>query len=529
MKKIIAGKIILGAWALTAAMLAPSVQAQEAKSGRAADPRPNIIVIMADDLGVGDVGIYGSDLIRTPEIDKLAKSGILFNQGYVSHPVCAPSRAGLLTGRSQTRFGYEFNPVGRDLKQGMSLTEATIADVVKSAGYKTALIGKWHTGAVSPYRPTDRGFDEFFGITAGGTTYITRPSLGDQFVQVGLSEESARTSESKEQQEAMAKLSGPERLMKMRANYPVQRGNEVVDEPAYLTEAFTREAVSFIDRNKDQPFFLYLAYNAPHTPLQATLKYVARYFYVMDKGKRVYAAMVSALDDGVGGVVNHLKKTGLDKNTLIVFTSDNGCPEYILGACTNGVLAGGKGNHLEGGIRVPFIAAWPGTIEAGRKEDRMVSTLDLFPTLAALSGAKIPEGKKLDGVDLSAMLKNKDTQMAERALYWRAGVNYAIRSGQWKYWIANIAPPRAADDTRAALWVPDGIPAKISPAGQHKMLYDLSSDPGEKKNLAANDAPTADRLDALIREWDKENVDPIWTSQRQADYPHDGKVLELFN
>jgi len=514
--------------AVVAGLAANETEARAAKPApRAAAERPNVIVVIADDLGYGDLGSYGSGYIKTPNIDALAKDGVRFTAGYVTHPVCAPSRAALMTGRYQTRFGYEFNPEARDEAGGMSLDETTMAQVMKSAGYRTGMIGKWHLGQAKGYYPSDRGFDEFFGIAAGGSTYILDPKPGDEFF-APPGADAAGIGEGPPPSQAPTDLaSRKQRAERARQRFPITRNGEAVRVEEYLTDRFSREAVDFIDRHKRQPFFLYLAYNAPHTPLQATKKYVDRYRHIEDPGKRVYAAMVSAVDDGVGAIVRKLRAEGIDRRTLIVFTSDNGCAGYIAGACSNGPLSGYKGLHLEGGVRVPYIVAYPDRVPGGRVEARPVSTLDLLPTAAKLAGAELPAGRAYDGVDLMPLLAGKG-RLPDRALFWRAGVTYAARDGDTKMWIANKAPPGTEANT-ATRRVPDGIPAKVSPHGRHVMMYDLAKDPAESRNLVAAQPAKAAALRAKIDAWDKNNVPPQWTSVRQYYDAHDGVVLQLYN
>ncbi|MCA6295951.1 MAG: sulfatase-like hydrolase/transferase, partial [Phenylobacterium sp.] len=265
----------------------------------AAPARPNIIVIIADDLGFGDTGAYGSPQVKTPHIDALARDGVRFTQGYVAHPVCAPSRAALMTGRYQTRFGYEFNPVGRDRTGGVSRDEVFLPQVLKGAGYSTGMVGKWHLGQPSGYHPLDRGFDSFFGIMTGATAFMTDFQAGDEEITPPGAEASFGIAEGVR---APPGATEAEKMTLLRKAAPVYRGREAVEEDAYLTDAFTREAISFIDAAAGRPFFLYLAHAAPHTPLQAPARYIARNSDIPDKGQRVYAAMVTALDDGVGRI-----------------------------------------------------------------------------------------------------------------------------------------------------------------------------------------------------------------------------------
>jgi arylsulfatase A-like enzyme len=299
----------------------------------------------------------------------------------------------------------------------------------------------------------------------------------------------------------------------------------VVQVDGYLTDVFTDEAVRFIGANKDRPFFLYLAYNAPHVPLQAPKRYVDRYRDVADRGKRVYAAMVSALDDGVGAVRAKLKAEGLERDTLVIFLSDNGCAGYVHGACTNAPLSGFKGTHLEGGVRIPFIMAWPGRIAAGQVDQRVISSLDIVPTAAAVAGAAPP---KSDGVSLTPFLLGGDRGTPNPTLYWRAGPNFAIRDGAWKMWAVDKADPNAKL-SQGVEPTPDGQVARPSPFGQHVMLYDLAHDAGEKANLARANGDVVARLKAKVAAWDKANVSAQLTSRRQSVQVIDGQRLKIYN
>lgn len=527
-KQILAGAATIATLAgLALASVATPGRHAEAAPARGARP-PNVIVILADDLGYADTSVYGSKVIRTPNIDALATSGVRFTSGYVSHPVCSPSRAGLLTGRYQERFGYEFNPVGRDARGGVSRNELMIGQIMKSAGYHTGMIGKWHIGAADGYRPNDRGFDEFFGMLAGGSTYIIDPKPTDQTYTYPGADAAERTTSAPDPR--LASMSPKERLELFRSKAPISRNGVVVEEKAYLTEAFTREGLDFIDRHRSEPFFLYMAYNAPHVPLQATQKYLDRYKDVPDKGARIYAAMVSALDDGVGDIMAKLKATGLDRDTLVIFLSDNGCAGYIQGACSNAPLSGFKGQHLEGGVRVPFIVSWAGHVPAGKVDDRQVSSLDIVPTAARIAGAKLPADRTYDGVDLMPYLTGQKRGVPNPTLYWRAGPTYAIRDGDNKMWVANKAAPgiRPGEDHSADI-VPDGVEAKVGPYGQHVMLYDLKTDIGEKRNLAASRKDVVAKLRAKLAAWAKTLSPPQWTSQRQSYQSYDDTMLQLFD
>jgi len=490
--------------------------------------RPDIIVILADDLGYGDTGVYGSKIARTPNIDALAASGIRFTAGYVTNPVCAPSRAGLMTGRYQQRFGYEFNPVGRDKAGGVSLREITIAQIMRSAGYATGAIGKWHLGQPAGYYPTDRGFDYFFGMAGGGSDYIIDPQPGDEYI--GLNRDIVIPPaglSALPQGDRIKKL-----LERMRAMHPISRDGKVVRVDAYLTDAFTRDAVEFIDRNQSHPFFLYLAQHAPHVPLQAPRKYLDRFRDVADPGKRVYAAMVSALDDGVGAVVAALKRDGIYENTMVIFLSDNGCPAYDHGACSNAPLSGYKRWLAEGGIRIPYIVSWPGHLPAGRVDHRQVSSLDILPTAAALAHAKLPTDRVYDGVNLLPFLDGENNGVPNPELYWRDGVDFAMRDANSKLWICAVAPPRPLSAARDAvpkfLRKPQRIVPALGPEGRHVMLYDLADDVGEMHDLAASHPAEAARMEAAIASWNATLVTPQWPESKHSTVDFDGRNLELF-
>jgi arylsulfatase A-like enzyme len=491
--------------------------------------KPDIIVILADDLGYGDTGAYGSKIAKTPNIDALAASGIRFTDGYVTNPVCAPSRAGLMTGRYQQRFGYEFNPVGRDKSGGMSLHEITLAQIMKSAGYVTGAIGKWHLGRPQGYYPTDRGFDYFFGMAGGGTDYIIDPQPGDEYIGPGGRDMVVPAA-------GLSAMDGGKRLEavleRIRERAPITRNGKVVRVDDYLTDALTREAVGFIDRNRSHPFFLYLAQHAPHAPLQAPKKYIDRFRDVKDPGKRVHAAMVAALDDGVGAVIAALKRDGIYDNTLVVFLSDNGCPGTIHGACSNAPLSGYKRWLAEGGIRIPYIVSWPGHLPAGRVDHRQVSSLDILPTAAALGNAKLPTDRVYDGVDLLPFLDGEKRGVPNPKLYWRDGVDFAMRDADSKLWMCAIASRAVTSDDEADDLGFGGkqkrvIPS-IGPEGRHVMLYNLAADTRESRNLAASDPAQVTLMEGEIASWNETLVPPQWPKSKHSTIDFDGQSLELY-
>jgi arylsulfatase A-like enzyme len=303
-----------------------------------------------------------------------------------------------------------------------------------------------------------------------------------------------------------------------------------VDE--YLTDAFTKEAVDFIDRNRGRPFFLYLAQHAPHAPLQAPRKYIDRVRDIKDPGRRVYAAMVSALDDSVGAVIATLKKDGIYGNTLVIFLSDNGCAGYVHGACSNAPLSGYKRWLAEGGVRVPYIVSWPGHLPAGRVDHRPVSSLDILPTAAALARARLPTDRVYDGVDLLPFLDGENDGMPNPRLFWRDGADFAMRDADLKLWMCNIAPRRTASNERAGAVESRrkrqlAVPA-LGPEGRHVMLYDLADDVGESHNLAATHPSEVARMETEIASWNKTLVGPQWPKSKYSIVDFDGRKLELF-
>ncbi len=473
-----------------------------APQAKRTDPRPNVIVILADDLGYGDLGVYGGKVIPTPNIDALARSGVRYTDAYATAAVCAPSRAGLLAGRHQARFGFEFNPVGRDEQTGVPVGETSIAQVMKSAGYATAMIGKWHTGQAPGFHPLDRGFDSFFGFMGGAAAYFADPS--ESALQADTGADGAMT----------------------RTRFPIVRGHQVIDQKGYLTDVLTDEAGKFIGANRDQPFFLYLAYNAPHTPLQAPKAYTDRFPDIASPHERLYSAMVSSLDDNVGRLRQTLRDQGLERDTVIILLSDNGCPNYIRGACSNAPLAGYKAFPWEGGVRVPFMVSAPGRLPAGAISNQEISVLDIMPTLAGLAQAPLPVGA--EGQNLLAKAA-PEAKPADRALFWRMGPNYAVRDGRWKLLVVNKSDTVQDMANILGAPVPDGMKAEVSPLGQWVLLFDVVADPGEKHDVAASNPEVVARLTKAFSTWDETNIDPMFTSRRQFSSEVDGRKVQLFN
>ncbi len=418
---------------------------------RAERKQPNIIVIISDDMGYADIGCHGCRDIATPNIDSVAQNGIRFTNGYVSCPVCSPTRAGLMTGRYQQRFGHEFNtgppPGGLREQVGLPLTEVTMADVLKSAGYVTGAVGKWHLGIAPHFHPFKRGFDEFFGFLHGGHSYID-PSLG--------------------------------------TFNPILRGTEPVDEKEYLTDAFSREAVAFVERHHNEPFFLYLAYNAVHTPMQAPQRYKGSFKHITNPKRQVYAGMLTAMDEGIGKVLAKLRELGLEEDTLLFFVNDNGGPTGANGS-RNDPLRATKGTMYEGGIRVPFMVQWPGRLKAGRVYNHPVIALDILPTAAAAVGVRVPRDRKLDGVNLLPYLTGKKKNSPHESLFWRSAQNHAVRKGKFK----------------------------LVKMGGETGLFDLSSDVGETKDLKAEQPDVLKEMEKTYERWNSQMIDPAWTIQRR--------------
>jgi len=440
--------------------------------------KPNIIIILTDDQGYGDVGFNGCKDIPTPNIDRIATNGVKFTNGYVTYAVCGPSRAGLITGRYQDRFGFCRNPLfaPKDVNMGLPLTEQTIAEELKGADYQTMAIGKWHLGAHEQLRPLNRGFDEFFGFLTGGHNYFPEDLVFNDLSELNGQWDPYRTK--------------------------LLRNNSRIDEKEYLTDALSREAVSFVEKNKSNPFFLYLAFNAPHTPLQATDKYLERFNHIKDKNRKTYAAMVSAVDDGVGKLLDRLEALGVEKNTLVFFLSDNGGAKN--NSSDNGELRDGKSSLYEGGIRVPFALQWPGKISKGIIYEEPVISLDIAAT--AMELAQVTPKNELDGINLIPFLTNKRNGIPHQKLFWRKydDQSMAIRHGNMKL---------------VQYKTPD------------KVLYNLKEDKGE--TIALKDSISHNLLFNSYKEWNAKNSDPnflglIHGKKYDSLYPGRWKEVEKY-
>lgn len=466
---------------------------------------PNIVVILADDLGFNDLsfgggGVAGSS-VPTPNIDAIANEGVTLTQGYAGDATCAPSRAAIMTGRYATRFGFEFTPaplefakvIGRfsegtkgppviyraDLENeaipldemGLPSSEITIASLLKRQGYHTMHLGKWHLGAAPQFRPLSVGFDESLGFLPGASMY--------------LPESAPNVVNSKQAYDPIDQF--------LWANLPfaVQLNEEAYFRPTeYMTDYLGKQAVAAIKANANRPFFLYLAFNAPHTPLQALKSDYDALSHIQDHRLRVYAAMIRALDRAVGNVTATLKEQGLDDNTLVIFTSDNGGANYLGLPDINKPYRGWKATFFEGGIHVPFFMRWPGKLPGGASYTSPVAHVDIFATAAAISGAPTLQDRVIDGVDLMPYLVGTNPARPHQTLYWRSGEYATVLDGDWKL--------------------------QVSTKPQKDWLFDLKNDPAEIENLASRHPEKVAELKAIIEAKSREMVKPLWPAFIQA-------------
>src|SRR5437870_8958993 len=419
---------------------------------------PNFVVILADDLGYGDVGFNGCPDIPTPNIDSIAANGALCTNGYATHDHCIPSRAAIITGRYQHRFGHEWGPITDETNPGLDLpmTELTLPQLLKPAGYVSGAIGKWHLGTQLNHYPTERGFDEFYGFLDTSSHYY---------------------------------------------HAALYRDETPVIETEYLTDAFTREGVDFINRHATQPFFLYLAYNAVHSPYDVPPDvYLQRVGYITDRARQVYAAMTVALDDGVGQVLQTLQANNILDNTLIIFLSDNGAPSD---AATSGDLSnnyplrGYKMNVLEGGIRVPFAVQWTGRLPANVVYDDLVSSLDIVATAAAVAGISLPTDRVYDGLNIVPYLAGEQVSPV-RTLFRR------------QFGLGPDGPPGSEPTIRAVRSGPLKLVVERAKDDQPPALYNLINDIGETQDLAAIQPADVNALTKLYAQWTLDTIPPIW-------------------
>lgn len=475
------------------------------QAGPAAAPAgkqlPNVIVIVADDLGFNDLTVDGGGVaggaVPTPRIDSIARDGVQFTSAYAGNATCAPSRAALMTGRYPTRFGFEFTPApvqvakligGHEIPgsayksiyhaereaglpdyraQGLPASELSIARLLKNAGYRTLHLGKWHLGEAPQFQPNAHGFDESLHMLAGGGMFLPENDPNVVNAKIAL--------------DPIDKFIWAAHPWGLGFN-----GGPSFAPPKYVTDYLTDEAIRGIEANRHRPFFMYLAYNAPHTPLQATKEDYDALPQIKDHTLRVYAAMIRSLDRNVGRVLDALKANGLDDNTLVVFISDNGGTHYIGLPDINKPYRGWKATFFEGGVHVPFFIRWPGKIAAGTRYPAPVSHFDIFATTLAAAGVPLPTDRKIDGVDLLPYVIGQKTGRPHDALFWRAGSYLAVRSGDWKLQVTE----RPAKD-----W-----------------LFDLASDPAEKSNVAAANPQKVAELKQRLEQFQREQAKPLWAS-----------------
>ncbi len=453
-------------------------------------PRPNILLILCDDLGYADVGFNGSQDITTPALDQLATNGTIFSSAYVTHPFCGPSRMGMLSGRYPHVFGAPFNlpPTGtafdRYDDEGMPVGETLIGTVLQDAGYYTGAIGKWHLGFSSRFHPNERGFDDFYGFLGGGHMYFPE-----------------RYGPIYQRQKNAGKTRFNEYIT------PLEHNGTVVEETEYMTDALSREAVRFVNEadQKQQPFFLYLAYNAPHTPLEAKEDDLAKFDHIKDDKRRTYAAMVYAVDRGIGRLVDALKANGAIDNTLIVFLSDNG--GKIGAGANNAPLQQGKGSVCEGGFRVPMFFHWPDQLAAATRFEHPVSALDFYPTFARLAGATLPAEQELHGKDIWDALTAGESPRAGESIFalrhWNGFHNVGIRRDQWK---ALKRGPKAA-------W----------------QLFDMQTDLGEVHDLSSQHLEIVSSMVDEARQWSTTHTPPRWFINEQSETSWEVKQMPRYD
>ncbi len=474
--------------------------------GASAQQSPNVILIVVDDLGYSDLAAYGHPSVRTPNIDYLGERGVRFTHAYASSPISAPSRVGILTGRCQNRFGCEFMPYDHYSKEFMKFyksyyipplkkkpeglknfspnifvrranrktdlpdSETTIAEILKAAGYTTALIGKWNVCSDLGNCPEEHGYDYSYYFSGALTRYVDDPVDTAKYVNIRLPWAFSELP-------AWQKRSGPT---------AIREGLKEVMDTSYLTFSFANKAIDFIEKNKDNPFFLTLAFNAPHDPFQAPKAYYNR-INEPDPVRRIYYAMIEALDDAVGKVFETLKQNGLFDNTLIIFTSDNGGAIYTR-ATDNAPLFGGKCTLFDGGLRVPFYIKFPQHIlNKGQVYDYPISTLDIFSTILASANIPMPIDKIYDSKNLIPYLNGKTSEAPHYEMFWRNGYAKACLIGNWKLY--------------------------MSEKDKKVFLFDLANDPNETTNLAETYPNKVKEIRAAFREWERtQTVKPLWPS-----------------
>ena len=473
---------------------------------------PRVIVIVADDLGTTDISLYGGSWVRTPNIDSIGADGVIFTDASCTTAVCAPSRASLLTGRYQQRFGFELQPHDRYARnrleyaafryfidtgpmvpvapapiparaalaeQGMPESEIMVQELLSARGYSTAAFGKWHLGYDESFSPLKRGFDEHFGFYEAFSLYSPLDDRG--IVHTPIDDFSDRHMWSQERDGASA----------------IVHNDVVVEESEYLTFRFADLAADYIETHADEPFFLYLPFSAPHTPLQVPRQYYDRLTGIGDPVRRTYYAMITALDDAVGTVLDAVDDAGIEESTLIIFTSDNGGTTY-LGVTDNGPFAGGKFSTFQGGLSVPLMMRYPAEIPAASVYDRPVSLMDIYSTVEAVTRPSEgegrmdgPGGRHIDGVDLLPYVRGDIHGTPHETLFWRSDYNSAMRMGDWKLIVQAEGSPGRGNSELV-------------------LLFNLAEDPYERESVAPQNSELAARMRHELEAWEAELTTPLW-------------------
>jgi len=428
------------------------------------DTQPNILVIISDDAGYSDFSFSGKANFNTPNIDRISEKGVHFPQGYVTASVCSPSRAGLMTGRNQQRFGY-FDNLPRKVPDiysqenaGIPASEITLAEALKQQGYQTAAIGKWHLGYGEKFHPNVKGFDYFYGIESGARSYWpNKKGLG-----------------------------------------PAQENMTTVKDEGYFTDTITNKAVNYLNKKTNQPFFIYLSYTAPHTPLHAKKEHLAMFADIKDKNRRALAAMTYSLDENIGRVLNTLNNKGIDKNTLIFFINDNGGTEA--NSVGNRPLTGYKGTVLEGGLRVPYAVSWPDKIQAGQVLNMPASSLDIFTTAMAAAGGELAKDREYDGINLLPVMTG-DADEVERTLFWKRHGYAAIRQGDFKL---------------------------IRLSDRPALLFNVNEDAGEHINLSSKFPDKVSSMLKALWQWEQKHQHAKWQTKKKFNNEYINKLDKAF-
>jgi len=472
-----------------------------------AEQPPNVVLIVVDDLGFNDITFYGGGIgfgsVPTPQIDSIAAQGIHFTIAYAGNATCAPSRAALLTGRYPTRVGFEFTPTtptflrlisGDGFKEenaenypepsslGLPSSEQTLPEALKEKGYHSIALGKWHLGASEGMLPNDQGFDEFLGFLGGGGMF--------------MEEDDPEVVNSKQDFDPI------DRFLWANLSYGVQfnKGDRFKPD-SHMTDYLSREAVKAIEANRNRPFFMYLAYNAPHTPLQSEKRDYDALSHIDDHTERTYAGMIRGLDRGIGQVLASLEENGLSDNTIVIFTSDNGGADYVGLPDLNKPYRGWKMTFFEGGIRTPFFIRWPEKIAAASRYDSPVAHIDIFSTVLSAAGIEPPEDRVIDGRDILAVAQDPEQPALDRPLFWRTGGYKVVQEDGWKLQLM---------EQNGKTW-----------------LFNLNEDPTEQHNLSTSHPEKLNQLREVLYSLDSEMVEPLWPSLVEAPIAIDYALDEI--